>query len=56
MHDGSSAINVEEYRRGNQIWTIQRNLRHRAHKTKRRKTKTTTQYVLDTTIRKQRQI
>jgi hypothetical protein len=26
-------INVREYRRGNQNWTIQRNWQHRVHKT-----------------------
>ena len=34
------AINVREYRRGNQKWTIQRNWQHRAHKTKINKAKT----------------
>jgi hypothetical protein len=34
-------INVREYRRGNQKWTIQRNWQHRVHNTK----KNTTQYV-----------
>jgi hypothetical protein len=44
-------INVREYRRGNKKWTIKRN------NTRRRKTnKNTTQYVLDTTIRKETQI
>ena len=28
----SEGINVREYRRGNQTWTIQRNWQHRAHK------------------------
>ena len=46
-------INVREYRRGNQIWTSQRNWQH---KTKKNKTKNTTQYVLDTTVHKQTQI
>jgi len=27
-------INLREYRRGNQEWTIQRNWQHRVHKTK----------------------
>jgi len=27
------SINVREYRRGNQIWTVQRNWQHRVHKT-----------------------
>jgi hypothetical protein len=30
-------INVREYRRGNQKWTIQRNWQHRVHKTKKNK-------------------
>ena len=42
-------INVREYRRGNQKWTIQRNWQHRVHNTK----KNTTQYALDTTMHKQ---
>jgi len=45
-------INVREYRRGNQTWTIQRNWQHRRRKT----SKNTTQYMLDTNIRKQTQI
>ena len=37
----SEGINVREYRRGNQTWTIQRNWQHRAHKRKTtQKTKT----------------
>jgi len=47
------SINVREYRRGNQQWTIHRNWQHIGY-TRRRKTKeNTTQYVLNTTIRKQ---
>ena len=38
-----------------QNWTNQRNWQHMIHKTKKNKTKNTTQYVLDTTIRKQTQ-
>jgi len=33
-------INVREYRMGNEKLTIQRNWQHRAHKTKKNKTKT----------------
>ena len=33
------SIDVREYRRVNQKWTIQRNWQHRAHKTKKNKTK-----------------
>ena len=33
-------IDVREYRRGNQKWTIQRNWQHMVHKTKTNKTKT----------------
>ena len=33
-------VNVREYRKGNQIWTIQRNWQHRKHKTKKNKIKT----------------
>jgi len=32
-------LNVREYRRINQKWTIQRNWQHMVHKTRRRKTK-----------------
>ena len=35
-------INVREYWRGNQIWTIKRNWQHRAHKKKTKKTKKNT--------------
>ena len=38
-------INVREYRRGNQKWTIQRNWQHMTHITKENRR----QYVLDTT-------
>ena len=43
-------INVREYRRDNQKWTIQKNGQHWAHKTK----KNTTQHVLHSTMRKQK--
>ena len=33
-------INVREYRRDNQNWTIQRNCQHRVHNTTKNKTKT----------------
>jgi len=33
-------INIREYRRGNKKWTIHRNWKHRVHKTKKNKTKT----------------
>ena len=49
-------INVSEYRRGNQKWTIQKNWQHMIHKTKTKQNKNTTQYVLYTTIHKQSQI
>ena len=53
VNSGKKILNkVEEYRRNNQKWTIQRNWQHRVHTTKKNKTKTT-QYVLDTIIRKQ---
>jgi hypothetical protein len=48
----SQQINVREYRRGNQKRTIQKNRENKVHKTKRN----TTQYVLNTTNRKQTQI
>jgi hypothetical protein len=44
---------VREYRVYNQKWAIQRNWKHKAHDTKKNKTRT--QYVLDTTMRKQTQ-
>ena len=43
-------INIREYRRVNQKWTIQRNWKQDEEK------QNTTHYVLDTTIRKQRLI
>ena len=45
-------INIREYQRGNQKWTIRRNWQHEEEKTKQN----SMQYVLDTTIRKQTQI
>ena len=48
-------MNVKEYRRGNQKWTIQRNWQHKVHKTKKNKTKTQ-HNILDTTMYKQAQI
>ena len=33
-------INIREYQRDNQKWTIQRNWQHRVHKTKTNKVKT----------------
>ena len=47
-------MNIREYRKCNQTWTILRSRQHRAHKTKTKKTKT--QNILDTTMRKQTQI
>ena len=44
-------INVREYRRGNHKCAIQKNWQHRAHNTKIHKN--TTQYVEDTTTRRQ---
>jgi len=51
-------IRIRGYRRGNQKWKIQRSFQHRVHKTQDedKLKKSTTQYVLDTTIRKQIQI
>ena len=43
-------INVREYRRGNQKWTILKNWQQDEEK----QNKNTTQYVLDTTMRKQK--
>jgi len=44
------------YQSDNQKWIIQRNWQHRVHKTldEDKQNKNTTQYVLDTTIRKQK--
>ena len=39
----SKYLNVREFRRDNEKWTIQRNWQHNVHKTE----KNTTQYVLD---------
>ena len=55
-HSFYSKINVREYRRNNQEWTIQRNWQHWAHKTKAHKTKHIAQYLSDTTICKQPQV
>jgi len=49
MEDG--LIHAREYWRVNKKWTIQRNWQNSVHNTK----KNTTQYVLDTTINKQKQ-
>ena len=38
-HGNSMQINVREYRRGNEKYTIQRNWQHKVHKTKTNKTK-----------------
>ena len=54
VNNATNLINVKEYRNGNTKLTIQRNWQHRVHKSK--KNKNTTQYVLDTTMRKQTQI
>ena len=51
----NGTIDVREHRRSNQRWTIQRNWQHMAQKTKQIN-RNTTQYVLDTTMRKQTQI
>ena len=37
---GGEEMNVREYWKGNQKWTIQRNWQHRVHKTEKNKTKT----------------
>ena len=44
-------INVREYQRGKQKWTIQRKWQHED-----KQNKNATQYVLDTTVRKHTQI
>ena len=50
-------INVREYRRStsNQKSTILRNWQHRVHKRGKKRNKNTTQYVVDTTMREQKQ-
>jgi len=40
-------INVREYRRSNQKWTIQRNWQHRGTQEEEKQNKKITQYVLD---------
>jgi len=50
-HNHDNEISVREYRRGNQKWTIQRNLQQRDHKTKKHN-RITTHFVLDITIHK----
>jgi hypothetical protein len=52
----SYEVNLREYRRGNNNWTIQRNSQHRKQQDEERQIQNTTRYVLDTTIRKQTQI
>jgi hypothetical protein len=41
----SSEINVREYGRGNQKWTIQINWQHRVNKKKKNKTKTHKKFI-----------
>jgi hypothetical protein len=53
---GRMKINVRENRRGNQEWTIQRHCNIGYTRRRQTKHKNTTQYVLDTTIRKRTQI
>ena len=52
------AINVREYRRDNRQWPIERNWQHIEYIGQKniKQGKNTTQYVLDTTMRKQTQI
>jgi hypothetical protein len=47
-------MDIRDYRRGNQKWTIQRNWQHRVHKTQDedKQNKHTKHYVSDTTIRR----
>jgi hypothetical protein len=54
----SCEINVREYRRSNQKWTVQRNCLLRAHKKKKatKQNSNTTQYLLEATMRKPTQI
>jgi hypothetical protein len=47
---------LREYRRGNQKWTIQKNLATSSTQDEGKQNKHTTQYVLRTTIRQQTQI
>jgi len=49
-------MNVREYRRGNQKWTIQRNWQHCGTQDEEKQNRNTTQYELDTTMSKQTQI
>ena len=45
-------INVRDYRRGNTKWTIQKKLATEGTQDEEKQSKNTTQYVLDTTIRR----
>ena len=54
MFSNVYSINVREYRRGNKKRTIQRNWQT-GTQDEEKQNKNTTQYVLDTTIRKQTQ-
>jgi hypothetical protein len=49
-------INVREYRRGNNKWTIQRNWHHKVHKTKTSKAKTQNNMCWTSLYAKQTQI
>jgi len=50
------SINIREYRRGNQKWTIQRNWQHKGTQDEEKQNKTKTQYVLNALVCKQTQI
>ena len=48
--------NVNEYRKSNQKWTIQRNIEYTSRQDEEKQSKNTIQCALDTTVRKQSQI
>ena len=54
--EGALQINVRENRRDNQTWTMQEKLATQGIQDDEKPSKNTTQYVLDTTMRKQTQI
>jgi hypothetical protein len=51
-----TSLNIWEYRRGNNKWAIQRDWQHWVHKTQDENKTKTTQYVLDTAMRKPKKL
>ena len=48
--------NVNEYRKSNKKWTIQRNIEYTSRQDEEKQSKNTIQCAMDTTVRKQSQI